>query len=73
MVVKPEKYLECLSGHSSVVCVGAASPGAATEDAGLPAHMRPGSQAGRGMAVPRPQRVHGRPTPPAAPGLAEGA
>lgn len=62
--------LECLSGHSSVVCVGVVSPGAATEDAGPPAHVRPGSRAGRGTAVPRPQRVQGLPTLPAAFGLA---
>lgn len=53
-----------------MVCVGVVSPGAATEDAGPPAQVRPGSRAGQGTAVPRPQRVQGLPTLPAAFGLA---
>lgn len=56
--------LECLSGHSGEMCVGAVSPGASTEDAGPPAVVQPGSRAGRRTAAPRPQRVRGRPTPP---------
>ena len=62
--------LECLSGHSGEMCVGAVSPGASTEDAGLSAVMQPGSRAGQQMAAPRPQRVH--PTPPSALGLSAG-
>lgn len=60
--------LECLSGHSGAVCVGAVSPGAATEDAGPPAHVRPGSRArwGRqcpGRVCPRPPHAPCCPRP----------